>query len=94
MFWQMGAPMGWRSVLSRDCRFRSKACFAESSCRLPADPWEGDGPLVATLRCQLGVITGKTHMVELAFVGTGHNSHRLKEWRHPSEAAATGARGK
>ena len=55
---------------------------------------EGDGPLVATLRCQLGVITGETHMVELAFVGTGHNSHRLKEWRHPSEAAATGARGK
>jgi aspartyl-tRNA(Asn)/glutamyl-tRNA(Gln) amidotransferase subunit A len=30
---------------------------------------------VATLRRQLGVITGKTHMVEFAFGGTGRNSH-------------------
>ena len=50
-------------------------CFAGSSCRLPADPWERDGPLVATLRRQLGVIMGKTHMVEFAFGGTGQNSH-------------------
>ena len=50
-------------------------CFAGSSLRLPADPWEHDGPLVARLRRQLGVITGKTHMVEFAFGGTGHNSH-------------------
>jgi len=50
-------------------------CFAGSSRQLPADPWERDGPLVATLRRQLGVITGKTHMVEFAFGGTGHNSH-------------------
>src|SRR5438105_10506205 len=50
-------------------------CFAGSSRRLPADPWERDGPLVATLRRQLGVITGKTHMVEFAFGGTGGNSH-------------------
>src|SRR5581483_11120620 len=50
-------------------------CFAGSSRRLPADPWERDGPLVATLRRQLGVITGKTHMVEFAFGGTGLNSH-------------------
>src|SRR6516162_9560883 len=41
-------------------------CFAGSSRRLPADPWEQDGPLVATLRRQLGVIMGKTHMVEFA----------------------------
>jgi hypothetical protein len=33
-------------------------CFAGSSRRLPAYPWERDGPLVATLRRQLGVITG------------------------------------
>ena len=33
-------------------------CFAGSSRRLPADPWEQDGPLVATLRRQLGVIMG------------------------------------
>ena len=50
-------------------------CFAGSSRRLPADPWERDGPLIATLRRQLGVIMGKTHMVEFAFGGTGQNSH-------------------
>jgi aspartyl-tRNA(Asn)/glutamyl-tRNA(Gln) amidotransferase subunit A len=50
-------------------------CFAGSSRRLPAEPWEKDGPLVATLRRQLGVIMGKTHMVEFAFGGTGLNSH-------------------
>src|SRR5437763_14271551 len=50
-------------------------CFAGSSRRLPADPWERDGPLVARLRRQLGVIMGKTHMVEFAFGGTGQNSH-------------------
>jgi aspartyl-tRNA(Asn)/glutamyl-tRNA(Gln) amidotransferase subunit A len=50
-------------------------CFAGSSRRLPSDPWEKDGPVVATLRRQLGVIMGKTHMVEFAFGGTGLNSH-------------------
>ena len=50
-------------------------CFAGSSVRLPAEPWERDGPLVARLRRQLGVIMGKTHMVEFAFGGTGQNSH-------------------
>src|SRR5689334_12389347 len=49
-------------------------CFAGSSRRLPADPWEKDGPLVATLRRELGLITGKTLMVEYAFRGTGGNS--------------------
>ena len=72
-----------RPDLSRECRFRSRTCFAAegfpcfagSSRRLPADPWEKDGPLVATLRRQLGVIMGKTHMVEFAFGGTGINTH-------------------
>src|SRR3984893_3629266 len=41
-------------------------CFAGSSRPLPAEPWERDGPLVATLRRRLGVITGKTHMAESA----------------------------
>jgi aspartyl-tRNA(Asn)/glutamyl-tRNA(Gln) amidotransferase subunit A len=50
-------------------------CFAGSSRRLPADPWERDGPIVATIRRQLGPIVGKTHMVEFAFGGTGLNSH-------------------
>jgi aspartyl-tRNA(Asn)/glutamyl-tRNA(Gln) amidotransferase subunit A len=50
-------------------------CFAGSSRQLPTEPWERDGPLVARLRRQLGVIMGKTHMVEFAFGGTGRNSH-------------------
>ena len=37
--------------------------------------WEKDGPLVASLRRQLGVLMGKTHMVEFAFGGTSLNSH-------------------
>jgi aspartyl-tRNA(Asn)/glutamyl-tRNA(Gln) amidotransferase subunit A len=48
--------------------------FAGSDRRLPPK-WEEDGPVVAALRRQLGVIMGKTHMVEFAFGGTGHNSH-------------------
>jgi aspartyl-tRNA(Asn)/glutamyl-tRNA(Gln) amidotransferase subunit A len=48
--------------------------FAGSNRRLPPD-WERDGPVVATLRRQLGIIMGKTHMVEFAFGGTGANSH-------------------
>ncbi len=62
-------------------------CLAGSSRRLPPDPWERDGPLVATLRRQLGVITGKTHMVEFAFGGTGLNSHHGAP-RNPWDAAA------
>src|SRR5438270_9192182 len=34
-------------------------CFAGSSRRLPVEPWERDGPLVAMLRRQVGVIMGK-----------------------------------
>src|SRR5580700_1537329 len=62
-------------------------CFAGSSRRLPAEPWERDGPLVAALRRQLGVITGKTHMVEFAFGGTGRNSHHGAPY-NPWDAAA------
>jgi len=62
-------------------------CFAGSSRPLPASPWEEDGPLVATLRRQLGVITGKTHMVEFAFGGTGLNSHHGAP-RNPWDATA------
>jgi aspartyl-tRNA(Asn)/glutamyl-tRNA(Gln) amidotransferase subunit A len=62
-------------------------CFAGSSRRLPAEPWERDGPLVATLRRQLGVVIGKTHMVEFAFGGTGKNSHHGAPY-NPWDAAA------
>ncbi len=60
--------------------------FAGSSRRLPPD-WENDGPVVANLRRQLSVITGKTHMVPFAFGGTGHNAN----WgapRNPWDAGA------
>jgi aspartyl-tRNA(Asn)/glutamyl-tRNA(Gln) amidotransferase subunit A len=62
-------------------------CFAGSSRRLPADPWEKDGPLVATLRRQLGVIMGKTQMVEFAFGGTGLNTHKGAPY-NPWDASA------
>src|SRR5690349_862627 len=62
-------------------------CFAGSSRHLPADPWERDGKLVAALRRQLGVVMGKTHMVEFAFGGTGHNSHHGAPY-NPWDAAA------
>jgi len=62
-------------------------CFAGSSRRLPAEPWEKDGPLVATLRRQLGVIIGKTHMVEFAFGGTGRNIHHGAPY-NPWDSAA------
>lgn len=48
--------------------------YAGSPKRLPAK-FESDGPVVARLRRQLAVVTGKTHMVEFAFGGTGHNAH-------------------
>src|SRR5262249_39349839 len=60
---------------------------AGASRGLPADPWETDGPLVAALRRQLGIITGKTHMVEFAFGGTGLNSHHGAPY-NPWDAAA------
>lgn len=62
-------------------------CFAGSSRRLPAEPWERNGPLVATLRRQPGVIMGKTHMVEFAFGGTGRNTHNGASF-NPWDAAA------
>jgi aspartyl-tRNA(Asn)/glutamyl-tRNA(Gln) amidotransferase subunit A len=47
---------------------------------------------VATLRRQLGVIMGKTHMVEFAFGGTGHNAHWGAPY-NPWDPSAHGAPG-
>ena len=47
---------------------------AGSPKRLPAK-FETEGPVVASLRRQLATLMGKTHMVEFAFGGTGHNGH-------------------
>ncbi len=48
--------------------------YAGSPKRLPPQ-FEVDGPVVAALRRQLASVMGKTHMVEFAFGGTGHNAH-------------------
>jgi aspartyl-tRNA(Asn)/glutamyl-tRNA(Gln) amidotransferase subunit A len=50
------------------------ATFAGSPKRLPAQ-FEVEGPVIAALRRQLATVMGKTHMVEFAFGGTGHNAH-------------------
>src|SRR5262249_57417726 len=48
--------------------------YAGSPKRLPPK-FEVEGPVVAALRRQLATVMGKTHMVEFAFGGTGHNAH-------------------
>lgn len=48
--------------------------FAGTPRRLPSE-WEAEGPVVAGLRRQLAVVTGKTHTVEFAFGGIGTNKH-------------------
>jgi len=53
--------------------------FAGTAKRLPT-AWESEGPVIATLRRQLGVVMGKSHTVELAFGGLGVNPH----WGTPS----------
>lgn len=47
--------------------------FAGTARRLPVK-WEREGPVIAAVRRQLGVIMGKTHTVELAFGGIGVNN--------------------
>lgn len=51
------------------------------------EAWSGEGPVIRAARGQLGVITGKTHTVEIAFGGIGTNPH----WgtpRNPWDVAA------
>jgi len=50
------------------------ATYAGSPKRLPPQ-FEIEGPVIAALRRQLATMMGKTHMVEFAFGGTGHNAH-------------------
>jgi aspartyl-tRNA(Asn)/glutamyl-tRNA(Gln) amidotransferase subunit A len=67
------------------------ATFAGSPKRLPPK-FETEGPVVAGLRRQLATLMGKTHMVEFAFGGTGHNAH-YGTARNPWDAAAHRAPG-
>jgi len=60
--------------------------FAGSPKRLP-EKFASEGPVVASLRRQLATLMGKTHMVEFAFGGTGHNAHYGAP-RNPWDAAA------
>jgi aspartyl-tRNA(Asn)/glutamyl-tRNA(Gln) amidotransferase subunit A len=60
--------------------------FAGTPKRLPAK-FETEGPVIAGLRRQLATLMGKTHMVEFAFGGTGHNAHYGAP-RNPWDAAA------
>ncbi len=60
--------------------------FAGSPKRLPPK-FEVDGPVVASLRRQIATVMGKTHMVEFAFGGTGHNAHYGAP-RNPWDATA------
>lgn len=48
--------------------------YAGTPLRLPPK-WEREGPLVARIQAQLGVITGKSHTVEFALGGLGTNRH-------------------
>lgn len=48
--------------------------FAGTPKALP-DEWRREGPVVAALREQLGVVMGKTHTDEFAFGGVGTNPH-------------------
>ena len=48
--------------------------FAGTPRPLP-EAFQVEGPVVQALRRQLGVVTGKTHTVEIAFGGLGTNSH-------------------
>ncbi len=56
------------------------------------EKWRREGPVVAALRRQGAVITGKTHTVELAFGGVGTNAH-WKVPRNPWDAVAHRACG-
>ncbi len=48
--------------------------YGGTALRLPPF-WEQEGPVMRAMRSQLGVVMGKTHMVELAFGGLGTNQH-------------------
>src|SRR5262249_44837160 len=57
--------------------FSACAVFAPAAPPPPPPPpqFEMEGPVTASLRRQLATVMGKTHMVEFAFGGTGHNAH-------------------
>ena len=83
----MGLPVSIKDIYG----VQGMPTFAGMAKELPPE-WRAEGPVVAALRGQLAVVTGKTHSVELAFGGVGTNAH----WgapRNPWDASAHRACG-
>ncbi len=78
----MGVPVSFKDIYG----VGGMPIFGGTPEELPAE-WRREGPVVAAMRRQLAVITGKTHTVEFAFGGVGTNVH----WdapRNPWDAEA------
>jgi aspartyl-tRNA(Asn)/glutamyl-tRNA(Gln) amidotransferase subunit A len=66
----MGLPVSFKDIFG----VASMPSFAGTPNELP-HRWRREGPVVAAMRRQLAVITGKTHSVEFAFGGVGATAH-------------------
>src|SRR5262249_36688624 len=77
-----GVPVSVKGL----CAVTGFPTFAGSPRRLP-QKFEIEGPVIQGLRRQLATLMGKTHMVEFAFGGTGHNAHYGAP-RNPWDASA------
>ena len=67
--------------------------YAGTSARLPG-VWEREGFLVRRIREEMGVLVGKTKMVELAFGGLGNNPHwgtPINPWSAPEHRVPGGS---
>jgi len=78
----MGLPVSFKDIFG----VSGMPTFGGTPKELPVE-WRSEGPVVAAMRRQLAVITGKTHTVEFAFGGVGTTAH----WgapRNPWDAGA------
>lgn len=78
----MGLPVSFKDIFG----VAGMPTFGGTPKELPTE-WRSEGPVVAAMRRQLAVITGKTHTVEFAFGGVGTTAH----WgapRNPWDAEA------
>ncbi|MEP4377396.1 MAG: amidase [Alphaproteobacteria bacterium] len=72
--------------------------FAGCPRELP-EKWQSEGPVIRTIRHQLGVISGKAHTVQFAFGGMGANRHWGAPWNpwdakeHRSPAGSSSGAG-
>ncbi|MGL4439036.1 MAG: amidase [Bosea sp. (in: a-proteobacteria)] len=77
-----GIPMSIKDMIG----VRGYATYAGCSFPLPK-AYEAEGPVVARFRRQIGVMAGKTHTVQFAYGGLGHN-HNWGAPRNPWDAKA------